>query len=357
MRVQKRLGKIYSPAEVVSNNIAPMTRYCLVECSSPGNQALSSSSGDIRSLAVHSDSDASGGLYLCLAREALFEMFPRFHDLLRTFSGKCSLLTRPARIEFIVFIAVIVSVSSLPLLGFSRTHLSQSPLYPIFVPSGCYISKYSESIVPHVCLRFTMDQSTPPNAHTGNRDAVSSFSSSTPKITSPSNLRTPLAHEPLSPMLPNTPIHTAAVHQSTGSKTVKRNDNTMAGSSNPASSDGSSLLKYGPIPEPKLLCGLLRNTPAALSAHSQQTYYSERSYPTPVAPPPPGTIAVQVDEIRRCRAALPAPGTETETVVQRRQRQANERVFRYKNERTYRIPEPRFKNVSFSFLLIADQPQ
>lgn len=54
MRVQKRLGKIYSPAEVVSNNIAPMTKYCLVKCSSPGNQALSSSSGDIRSLARRS---------------------------------------------------------------------------------------------------------------------------------------------------------------------------------------------------------------------------------------------------------------------------------------------------------------
>ena len=54
-------------------------------------------------------------------------------------------------------------------------------------------------------------------------------------------------------------------------------------------------------------------------------------------------IAVQVDEIRRCRAALPAPGTKTETAAERRQRLANERVFRIKNERTYRIPEPRFK--------------
>ena len=191
-----------------------------------------------------------------------------------------------------------------------------------------------------------MDRSTPPNAHTGHRDAMSSFSSSTPKITSASNLRTPLAHEPLSPMIPHTPSHTAAVRQSTGSETAEPNDNTMAGSSNPAASDAPSLLKYGPIPEPKLPCGLLRNLPAALSANSQQTYYSERSYPTPVAPPPPGIIDVQIAEIRRCRAALP---TETETVAQRRHMRANERVFRVKNERTYRIPDPRFKNVSFSF--------
>ena len=98
--------------------------------------------------------------------------------------------------------------------------------------------------------------------------------------------------------------------------------------------------------EPPLRCGLLRNKPAALSAHPEKTYYSERSYPTPLVPPSPGALAVQVEEIRRCRAQLPAPGTETETVAERRQRQANERVFRYRNEMTYRILDPRFKEVS-----------
>ena len=192
-----------------------------------------------------------------------------------------------------------------------------------------------------------MAQATPPNVVKRERDASSSTSSSSATITSQPNVRTPLAHEPLSPMLPYTPSHTATVHQSAGNETVERYDNTMAGSSIAPTSAASSLPKYVTRPEPAMLCGLLRSKPAALRAHPQQTYYSERSYPTPLTAPSPAAIAAQVEVIRRRRAEMKLPGAATETVAQRRHRQANERVSRYRNERTYRILDPRFQMVSF----------
>lgn len=45
-KVQKRLGKIYSTADAMSNGIVPMTKWFDVEQSSPGNRVQSSSSGD-----------------------------------------------------------------------------------------------------------------------------------------------------------------------------------------------------------------------------------------------------------------------------------------------------------------------
>ena len=191
-----------------------------------------------------------------------------------------------------------------------------------------------------------MRQATPPIVVKRERDTRSSTSSSA-TITSLSNVRTPLATEPLSPMLSHIPSHTATVHQSAGNETVERYDNTMAGSSIAPTSAAPFVPNYVTRPEPAIICGLLRSKPAALRAHPQQTYYSERSYPTPLTAPSPAAIAAQVDVIRRRRAALKLPGAATETAAQRRHRQANERVFRYRNERTYRILDPRFQMVSF----------
>ena len=197
-----------------------------------------------------------------------------------------------------------------------------------------------------------MNQFTPPNARKRKRYAGSSSSSSSSSsatITSPSNRRTPLAPEPLSPLRSHTPSHTAAIRQSNDNKqTVEGCNITTAGPSVSTTSAAPSQVKRTRILEPPLSCGLFRSKPAALSAHPEQTYYSERSYPTPLMAPPPGAIAAQVDEIRRCRAALKPPGMETETVAEKRQRQANERVFRYRKDRTYRILEPRFQIVSLS---------
>ena len=167
-----------------------------------------------------------------------------------------------------------------------------------------------------------MDQTSAPNGYNHERDMSISSTASSATITSQSHVHPSIPYEPVSPTHSQTQSHAA-----------------------PA--------KFPVKMEPSLLCGLLRTKPDALSAHPEQYYYSERSYPTPMVAPSPDVITAQVDNIRKCRAALKPPGTETETVVQKRQRQANERVFRYKNERTYRVLPPRFKKVRLSFLLVA----
>ncbi|KAL8796528.1 MAG: hypothetical protein Q9195_001202 [Heterodermia aff. obscurata] len=175
-----------------------------------------------------------------------------------------------------------------------------------------------------------------PNALKRKRPTRSSTSSSSPSVTTPPN------HPSLSPMpsSSHTSGHTVTVRQPTLAETVEQYQNIMANSSIPPTVSARPPVKR----MPPLSCGLLRGTPAALSGH-QDMYYSERSYIAPMTAPSPDAIAAEIDKFRSFQAALSATGT-AETAAQKRRRKADERVFAYRREATYRILEPEIKNMN-----------
>lgn len=190
-------------------------------------------------------------------------------------------------------------------------------------------------LVPNDMLAI-MHQSTPPNPHKRSYDVMVS-SSSDDEATSSSGPNTPTAHRKPSLILPHTPNH-FAVRLSTGQKTIKRSHGATASSSDSSSSTSSV---YRPLSQ-----GIMRSVPSTLKASTQQTYYSEKSYPTPMAPLTRESLAVQVQEIKDCRKALKRDGTTK--AAKKRDKRARKRVFRVKRDRTYRVPYPDFVEVTRS---------
>ena len=193
-------------------------------------------------------------------------------------------------------------------------------------------------LLPHDMLHAMRILSTPPNPRKRSYDTMALSSSSSDTSTSDS-----IAGRKSSPIpLPHAQNHTA-VRQSTGYKTVKRNNNTMDISrSFSVEATSPPLSGYQPILQPSR--GILRTMPYEVSGDLRPTYYSEKSYPTPLAPPTPYAIKAQLGEIEACRAALQS--TKSQSIAEKNDKRARKRAFRVRKEMTYRVPEPVFVEVS-----------
>ena len=202
--------------------------------------------------------------------------------------------------------------------------------------------KMPSGLLPRDMLHTMKILSTPPNPRKRSYDTMALSSSSSDTSTSD-----PITDgkDPL--LLPHTPNH-SAVRQSTGHKTVKRNNNEMdlsRSSSKGATSPPPS--GYRPLLQPSR--GILRTIPYEVSGNLQPTYYSEKSYPTPLAPPTPNAMKAQLAEIKACRVALQSP--KKQSIAEKKDKRARKRAFRVRRDMTYRVPEPVFVKVSFPLLI------
>lgn len=203
----------------------------------------------------------------------------------------------------------------------------------------------TSGLVPRDMLHMMKILSTPPNPRKRNYDTMALSSSSSD--TSTSNPIKSAAHRKPSLVLPHTPNH-SAIRQSTGNKTVKRNKSKMDPSrSSSAGAMSPRASEYRPLPQPTI--GILRTMPSEVSGDPRLTYYSEKSYPTPLAPPTPSAIKAQIGEIKMCRMALQS--TKSKTIAEKRDKRARKRAFRVRREMTYRVPEPVFVEVCFLVLI------
>lgn len=197
-------------------------------------------------------------------------------------------------------------------------------------------------LLPRDMLHTMKILSTPPNPRKRKYHTMALSSSSSDTSTSD-----PIADRKSPLLLPQTPNH-SAVRQSTGYKTVKRNNNTMdlsrstsIGATSPPPSG------YRPLLQPSR--GILRTMPCEVSGDLRPTYYSEKSYPTPLAPPTPSAMKAQVAKIEACRAALQS--TKSQSIAGKKDKRARKRAFRVRRDMTYRVPEPVFVEVGFPLLI------
>ena len=146
----------------------------------------------------------------------------------------------------------------------------------------------------------------------------------------------------LSKMDPGQPSE-RALGLSPALKTLNQNISTMGKESEPS---GPSADRYRTSPPPFLTAGTIRNSPAAI-INTQPTYFSERSYATPMIPP---TTSEFREEMRDMQAHVVAFSQGArETHAQERHKKALKRAFQMRKDRMYRLSSP-------SNVVVAEDP-
>ena len=126
-------------------------------------------------------------------------------------------------------------------------------------------------------------------------------------------------------------------------RTLNQNISTMDKASEPS---GPSADRYRTSPPPFLATGTIRNSPAAI-LNTQPTYFSERSYATPMIPP---TTSEFREEMRDMQAHVVAFSRGAgETHAQERHKKALRRAFQMRKDRMYRLSSP-------SDVVVAEDP-
>ena len=100
---------------------------------------------------------------------------------------------------------------------------------------------------------------------------------------------------------------------------------------------GPSSDRYRTSSPPKIIHGIIRNSPAAL-LNTQPTYFSERACATPMIPPSTGDFKSEMRDMEAHIGAYAHPPGETH--AEKRHKKALDRAFRMRKERGYRLSSP-----------------